>query len=116
MIMGWYGVTVTVLTAIGFAWAVVFVVDYGRLSKGRWRRTEIGILLMLGPASLGLMMGFILSAFVFGPSLPRQIIGVVLYSVLVSTLPWWHRVMRRSMKRRASEEDTQEMSMVEEST
>lgn len=106
IIMGWYAWTVTALTAVGFLWAVVFVVDYGRLSKGRWRRSEIGVLLMLGPASLGAMMGYVLSAFLVGPSFPRRIIGVVLYALLVSTLPWWHRVMRRSMKRRLSKEES----------
>lgn len=96
----WYQVVVTVLTAIGFIFAVLFVIDYTRLSKGRWRKTELGVLLMLGPASLGLIMGFVLTAFLLGQSTARQIVGTVLWSLVVITLVWWHRVMRRAMKRK----------------
>lgn len=110
--MTWYGVTQFILTGVGFTFALIFVVDYNRLSiRSRrklgtrvWWSSELGWLLMLGPASLGAIFAFVFASRAFGDSLARRIIGIVLYGALVITLPWWHRMMRRAM-RKASTED-----------
>jgi uncharacterized membrane protein YfcA len=82
----------------GLVWALVYIVDFLRLSRG-YRKSEYWWLLLLFPGSLASLFAFIVVSRLLGDSLIRRIVGVVLYSGLVMILPWLHRLMRLSMRR-----------------
>lgn len=107
----WYGVTAVIITGIGFVCGVGYAVDYTRLSfRARqlgyrgWWQSELGWVLWGFPTALTAIMGFVLFSRIFGDSLIRQIIGLVLWSVVMGMIPWKWRIMRKSQAKVRSRE------------
>lgn len=98
----WYEWTVNTITVFGIVSAVLFIVDYWRMSQGMWVHNEYGRFFMAYPAVMFFLLSFVLGARNVDSVLVRQLVGVTLYSGLVLTLPWLHRLMRLSMRRNSS--------------
>jgi hypothetical protein len=109
--MSWYAIAVVCITSVGFACGIGYAVDYTRLSlrarrfgrKGWWQ-SELGWVLFGFPTALTVLLGFILFSRLFGDSLHRRIIGLVIFTAVVLMIPWKWRIMRKS-QHAASEED-----------
>lgn len=97
--MTWYEWTVNGITVFGLVWAAVFIADYWRMSRGMWIRNEYGRFFMTFPTVMFFLLLFLLVSRTIDGVHVRRIIGIVLYSGLVLTLPWLHRLMRLSMRR-----------------
>lgn len=96
--MSWYLIYTTVATALGAGACWAFCIDYYRLSRG-FRRSEYWWIFMGFPASLGILLTFLLVARLVPNSFGRQLIGAILYTVLLAVIPMKHRLMRKSMTR-----------------
>jgi hypothetical protein len=95
----------TLLTILNAVVCIGMVVDFTRLSQGRWRQgpyRAYGVLIVGTIASLGAIFVFIAFSRLLGDSVMRQVIGFLLYLVLSVMLPGWWRLMRRSQARRRS--------------
>lgn len=92
----WYVVCIIALTVVGLVFAVLICIDFARLSRGGWRRDELGRFLMALPAVLGAVFALVLAGRLIGDTLVRQIANLLTYAALVSLMPWMHRLMRLS--------------------
>lgn len=99
----WYGIAAVVITGVGFVCGVGYAIDYTRLSfRARrlgyrgWWQSELGWVLWGFPTALTAILGFVLFSRIFGDSIVRQIIGLVLWTIVMAMIPWKWRIMRKS--------------------
>lgn len=82
--------------AVGVLGCLVFVGAYHVRTHGRWRRSEVGRLLMLVNLDLAAILLLILSNRVFGDWSGRREITLVLAAVYALQPWWWLRLLWRA--------------------
>jgi FlaA1/EpsC-like NDP-sugar epimerase len=93
----WYRLYMLIACAVGAAACIAFCADYYRLSRG-FRRSEFWWIFMGFPATLGVVLLFILASRVVPDSWVRQVVGAILSTILIAIVPLKHRIMRKAMR------------------
>lgn len=93
----WYLVYATVMTGLAILACIAFVIDYFRITRG-FRRSGLWWVFMGFPASLGILLAYLLIARFVPNSTVREIIAAGLFTAFVAVVPAQHRMMRKSMR------------------
>jgi hypothetical protein len=82
------GAAILIISMLGLAGCVWFMIYYHVRSGGQWRRNEVGIWLMISRLNLGLIFALLIIGRVFGNPPWREILVIVLVC-LFSLQTFW---------------------------
>lgn len=86
---------IVAISAFGLIGCMIFMMAYHRQSGGAWRKSEIGVWLMLGRLNLTLIFALIISGRVFGDFPGRDYAVITLVGLFALQTFWpikfiWH--------------------------